>query len=550
MQYQPLTGKGNTLKALSLILANFAIETVFLGWLGYTFYTYLTKDNAPITTGLIVIITCIVLIELFRLVNMLTLCVATLAAKSPVPAAPERKKRIAFTTTIVPSKEPFEMVKKTLEAMKKVQYKGKMDVWLLDESNDPTINEACQELGVRHFSRYGVKMWNTQSGAFKRKTKHGNHNAWLKAYGRDYDYVISVDSDHVPLPNFANRLLGYFRDPDVAFVVGPQVYGNYENAITKGAESQAHIFQAVVQRAGNHYQSPMFVGTNHAYRVKAFRQIGGFQDSITEDMLTGLAIHSSRNPRTGAFWKSVYTPDVVAVGEGPATWTDFFSQQFRWARGGNEVLLKNFLSYLVRLPWRAKWYYSMIMLYYPIAALTWLLGIAITLLYLVGGEAGIAVGNEVWFALYFDVLAAQVLLYAWMRKFNVSPHEARGTVGAGGMFMTMLCTPIYASAFIKTLLRRKTHFVVTPKGSSSSPDRLVTFKSHLMWGGIIVAALGFSAIVGNSYPAVRIWAIPTLLICLVPVAMWLYATGLPGIARSWRRVGKARKSDAYQEVSV
>ena len=29
----------------------------------------------------------------------------------------------------------------------------------------------------------------------------------------------------------------------------------------------------------------------------------------------------------------VYTPDVLAVGEGPASWTDFFSQQTRWSRG-------------------------------------------------------------------------------------------------------------------------------------------------------------------------------------------------------------------------
>lgn len=549
VQYRSLTSKSHTLKALSLIIANFAIESAFLAWLGFTFYMYLTKDNAPVTPGLIVIIIFIVLIELFRLLNMITLCAATLAAKNPVPAAPERGKRIAFTTTIVPSREPFAMVKKTLEAMKEVQYRGHIDVWLLDESNDPAIAAACHEMGVKHFSRFGIKMWNTESGAFKRKTKHGNHNSWLDAYGCDYDYVISVDSDHVPLPNFATRLLGYFRDPDVAFVVGPQVYGNYDNIITKGAESQAHVFQAVVQRAGNHFNSAMFVGTNHAYRVKAFQQIGGFQDSITEDMLTGLAIHAARNPRTSAFWKSVYTPDVVAVGEGPSSWTDFFTQQFRWARGGNEVLVKNFLHYLVRLPWRAKIYYSMIILYYPIAALTWLFGIAVSLLYLVGGEAGIAVGNEVWFALYFDVLAAQVLLYGWMRKFNVSPHEARGTLGIGGMIMTMLCTPIYASAFVKAILRRKTSFVVTPKGTSSSPDRLLTFKSHLMWGGIIVAALVFSAIVGNAYPAVRVWSIPTLLICLAPVVVWMYTAGWPGTVRRMRRIFKVRKP-GYQEVIV
>ena len=44
-------------------------------------------------------------------------------------------------------------------------------------------------------------------------------------------------------------MLGYFRDPDIAFVVGPQVYGNYDAAVTKAAESQQFLFHALIQRA-------------------------------------------------------------------------------------------------------------------------------------------------------------------------------------------------------------------------------------------------------------------------------------------------------------
>lgn len=548
VQYRPLTSKGNTLKALSLIFANFAIEIAFLSWLIFAFYEFLTKEYAPITPGLIVIIVSIFIIETFRLINMFNLCAATLGAKNPVPVAPERDKRVAFTTTIVPSKEPFSMVEKTLKAMLKVKYRGQLDVWLLDEGNDPAIKQACEAMGVKHFSRKDIEKWNQPSGGFKAKTKHGNHNAWLDAHGSDYDYVLSVDSDHVPLPNFADRLLGYFRDPDVAFVVGPQVYGNYDNTITKGAESQAYIFQAAIQRSGNNYNAAMFVGTNHAYRVSTWDQIGGFKDSITEDMLTGMAVHSTRNPLTKKFWKSVYTPDVVAVGEGPSSWTDFFSQQLRWARGANEVLLKNFAGVLFRLPWRAKLFYSMIISYYPIAALSWIIGIVVTMLYLVMGEDGVDVGSKVWFALYFDVLAAQVLLYGWLRKYNVSPHEERGTLGVPGMFVTMLCAPIYATAFTATILRRKASFVVTPKGSSSSPDRLMTFQKHLMWAGLVVAALIFSAITGNSYPEVKIWSVLTLATCLVPVAMWTYTLWKPGFKRIKQFI-KTRKITGVQEAA-
>ena len=91
----------------------------------------------------------------------------------------------------------------------------------------------------------------------------------------------------------------------------------------------------------------MLVGTNNAVRIAALRAIGGLQDSITEDMATSLVLPRRRNPETGSV-ASVYTPDVLAVGEGPTSWTDFFSQQHRWARGTDEILLRHVLAALAR----------------------------------------------------------------------------------------------------------------------------------------------------------------------------------------------------------
>ena len=267
--------------------------------------------------------------------NVGTLALATLNARDPVPVTPLPDRRVAFLTTMVPGKEPLEMVRRTLEAALKMRYEGRLDVWLLDEGDDPATCAVCAELGVRHFSRKGVLRWNQPSGPHKARTKHGNYNAWLDAHGDGYDFWVSVDTDHAPLPNMVERLVGYFRDPDVAFVVGPQVYGNYDNVVTRGAESQQYMFHSVLQRAGNRLASAMFVGTSNAVRISALQAIGGLQDSITEDAATSVVWHAARNPETGARWKSVYTPDVLAVGEGPTTWRDFFTQQHRWACGAD-----------------------------------------------------------------------------------------------------------------------------------------------------------------------------------------------------------------------
>src|SRR6266852_4564844 len=63
------------------------------------------------------------------------------------------------------------------------------------------------------------------------------------------------------------------------------------------------------------------------HRVSCFKQVGGYQDSVIEDHLTAMAVYSAVNPVTGNRWSGVYTPDVLAIGEGPTTFTDFFNQQ-------------------------------------------------------------------------------------------------------------------------------------------------------------------------------------------------------------------------------
>ena len=520
MGYRTIATRKDARKTFLLAFANVAVEIGFLIWLLHTLFQPIWNESAAIGGTFIALLACIFVIECFRLVGLITFSLSAIIARDPIPVRPRKGGRVAFTTTIVPSKEPFEMVEKTLKAMLKVRHDGPYDVWLLDEGNDPDIAEACHRMGVKHFSRKGIPKYNMESGRFKAKTKHGNHNAWLVEHGSAYDFILSVDSDHIPHANFAERTLGYFRDPDVAYVVGPQVYGNTETLISRGAESQAYVFQATIQRAANTYDAAMFVGTNHAYRVKTMLQIGGFQDSITEDLLTGMAVHGSRNPRTGNFWRSVYTPDVLAIGEGPSSWTDFFTQQLRWARGANETLLVHFFRMFRKLPLKARLHYGLIIWCYPAAAITWSLGIAVSMLYLFLGTTGVGLPDKTWLALYLDVMATQIILYVWLRRYNVSPHEEKDSFGVSGIIFSIFAAPVYAYALWGTLTRQKSGFVVTSKGDATSPDNWSTFKFHTFWATIIATFLAYTIIIGNTHPNVKIWCAIALASCLSPIILW------------------------------
>ena len=428
--------------------------------------------------------------------------------------------RVAFLTTIVPSKEPLAIVEETLEAAMNIHHDGLLHVWLLDEGDDPEVRAACARIGVHHFSRKGVEKWNLPSGPHKAKTKHGNYNAWLDAHGDDYDFLISVDPDHIPLPNMCERLLGYFRDPDVAFVVGPQVYGNYDNFVTKCAESQQYLFHSLLQRAGNYVRSPMLVGTNNAMRIAALRAIGGLQDSITEDLATSLVFHASVNPSTGGRWTSVYTPDVLAVGEGPSSWTDFFTQQYRWSRGGDEVFFRQFHHSMFRLERRQLLHYIVLLSYYPTTATAWLLGTLNGALYLTLGTGGVVIDPKLWLMFYADVLLMQIAVYLWLRPYNISPHEKDGSSGTAGMFISALTVPVYVTSLLQTLRGSAVNFVVTPKGAAMSVDTWRTFRLHLRWGAVIAAPLVASIWLGHSQFAMRAWSVLAVIVCTLPALVW------------------------------
>ncbi|WP_432493714.1 glycosyltransferase family 2 protein [Kineococcus auxinigenes] len=525
VQYQRILRRdGRRLPAAVLLALALLFQITFFVWM-------LLPSHWPTATGSwlywlgVVLVGCVGVVELLRLVNVVMLVRTTAALTDPVPVRPEPGRRVAFITTIVPGKEPVEMAEETLLAAQRIRYDGPMDVWLLDEGNDPEVRAMCERIGVKHFSRHGVPEWNQEAGRHRRKTKHGNYNAWFDAHGHDYEFWLSVDTDHVPRPDFAERLLGYFRDPDVAFVVGPQVYGqNYDNFVTKASESQQYLFHGVLQRSANKWGVPMFVGTNNAVRLSALREIGGLADSITEDAATSLVWHTSRNLCTGRRWKSVYTPDVLSAGEGPGNWSDYFTQQNRWARGTDEVMVRTYWKFALQLGWKRALHYFLLMSYYPSAAITWVLGVLSLCAYLVTGASGVQVAASTWLVLYANAAVMQAGLYFWNRRYNVSPHEEQASTGALGMLVSIFCAPMYVVALVDAIRNRTVPFEVTPKGSESLGDRWVVFRQHVLWGLLLLGCLVASFPLHHDYPAMRLWTLLDVAVCFAPIVIWKVST--------------------------
>ena len=139
----------------------------------------------------------------------------------------------------------------------------------------------------------------------------------------------------------------------------------------------------------------------------------------------------------------------------------------------------------------------------------------------------------------------QFLLYRFMRRHNVSPHEPAGSSGLSGMLVSALTAPIYARSLIKVLLRRKLSFNVTAKGSSASPDRLWTFRYSLMWAVVPIVVLPLAVMRHRPYPMMMAWTAIILAVCLAPIAIWLTDR-----ARAGRNAASAPGSSAGAPAGI
>lgn len=416
----------------------------------------------------------------------------------PKQRTPEPGKKVAFITNFVPGSEPIEMLRKTLSAMKKVAYKH--DTWVLDEGNDPAARALAEELGIKYFTRNGIAKYNTKGGKYAAKTKGGNHNSWYAEHGHSYDYVAQIDTDFIPEKNFLTATIGQFRDPKVAFVGTPQIYGNTnESWIARGAAQQTYTFYGPIMRGLSSRDSTMMIGANHIVRVKALKDIGFYSAHVTEDLLTGMTLHHNG-------WKSVYIPKALAIGEGPSTWKAFFSQQTRWAFGCIDVLFNHFPELMRNMSAQRMLYYLWMQQFY-FNGLAFVVGLAlITMYFTTGYQPGNISLIEiiVWGApLYFW----RQIFTLWRNRFNIRPDEERGIMTAGRL-ITLAVMPIYFMAFLKVIQGTHLGFKVTPKGSKQKKaSSSNAFLPHFALGLISVAGLLTGIILGHDSVVFLAWGI-------------------------------------------
>ncbi|HSX02570.1 MAG TPA: glycosyltransferase family 2 protein [Candidatus Saccharimonadia bacterium] len=425
------------------------------------------------------------------MVMMVLAWVVALHIKELPKLRPARGARVAFITNFVPASEPIELLEKNLPAMVKASYKH--DTWLLDEGDDPAVKALCERLGVHHYSRRGQPDYNTVGGKFAAKTKGGNHNSWYDRHGANYDFVAQIDTDFIPRKDFLTKTLGYFKNPKIAFVGTPQIYGNTaKSLIARGAAEQSYIFYGPFLRGLCGLDSSLLIGANHIIRVAALKSVDHYSAHITEDLLTGMKLHADG-------WQSVYVSEPLAVGEGPTAWRPYFNQQMRWAYGCIDILWHHSPRLLRRMSYRRAIYYAWLQQYY-FTGLAMALGIIGLVLYFGLGISTATLDMRQFLLVYLPAISICGFMALWLQRFNVRPRQERGLMVAGAI-ASLAAWPIFFLAFICVLRRKHLVYKVTPKGMFNKPSHeLHIFKPHF-----VVALIGGLALASSFFTHRQSW---------------------------------------------
>ena len=183
--------------------------------------------------------------------------------------------KVAIFTTSSPG-EPAEMFEKTLAACANITYPH--TTYLLDDTQDPVFREIAERNGAVWLELVGLP------GA-----KAGKINKALEL--TDEDFILVLDPDHVPFPNFLDHTLGFFEEEQVGFVQVSQAYYNqYRSFTARGAAEQTYTFYGPTQMSLYGYGCSVAIGANCTFRKAALQSIGGHGIGLAEDLITAIRI--------------------------------------------------------------------------------------------------------------------------------------------------------------------------------------------------------------------------------------------------------------------
>jgi cellulose synthase/poly-beta-1,6-N-acetylglucosamine synthase-like glycosyltransferase len=385
------------------------------------------------------------------------------------------------------------VVQRLIDAVCAIDYpKDKLEIQVLDDSTDETVEIAAETIRAYHALGYDIKhIHRTNRGGYKAGALK---NGLQTARG---EYVAIFDADFVPRTDFLIKTLPYFSlDPKIGLVQTRWEHLNSEYSLLTRAQAIAldghFVLEQDVRNKLGYFIN--FNGTGGIWRKHCIEDSGNWQsDTLTEDLDL-----SYRAQLKG--WKFKYLVDFTSPAELPSEVNALKSQQFRWTKGAIETARKILPQvWRSKLPLRMKLYSTFHLTNNIVFPFVLLAGILNVPLVFIKQQHG----HEAFFALmsifilaflssFIFYMYSQKAVYPdWRRKIMLFPLFMAGSMGFAVN---------NTRAVIEGLFNKKSEFVRTPKyriekGSDDWKQKKYVPKK-ISWVVYIEVALAVYCLVG------------------------------------------------------
>jgi cellulose synthase/poly-beta-1,6-N-acetylglucosamine synthase-like glycosyltransferase len=260
----------------------------------------------------------------------------TLAAlyhkKKPPPYASNKTKYEPMVSVLIPARNEEQVIERILQRMTELTYpKEKFEVIVIDDASTDKTGEKAKIFAKNNNFIHVIQRDQTEGG----KGKQEALNCGLKHVSGELIYCF--DADYYPQRDIIEKLTECFRDPKVGAVQGRvTVLNEPDSLVTRLVALERTGGYRVDQFARNELELiTQFGGTVGGFRRSLIEQLGGWNpDILAEDTDLTFRIYL-------AGFKVRYVNDADCYEEAVDSWSSYWQQRSRWAKGHMQCAFKH-----------------------------------------------------------------------------------------------------------------------------------------------------------------------------------------------------------------
>jgi cellulose synthase/poly-beta-1,6-N-acetylglucosamine synthase-like glycosyltransferase len=239
------------------------------------------------------------------------------------PSTTKEISKTPFFSIIVPSHgTPFNILEKTLEGTLNLNY-DKYEIIVSDNGKNERVTENLRKYCDDNHIRFHHKKDD-------RGFKAGNINAVLAQ--TKGEYIVILDSDHIPVPDLLQKFLPFLDDPKIGFIQAKVAYRDIQRVYQAANSILYAQFYEIIESGKDHRGMVLFNGTTGCFRKSVLLEIGGFsEETLIEDIDTSILILSKG-------YQGRFINDIGSYGLVPDSAKAQISQLWRWTHGACNIL--------------------------------------------------------------------------------------------------------------------------------------------------------------------------------------------------------------------